>query len=680
MVYAADFVTTEDGTGVVHIAPAFGEDDMALGKTYDLPFVQHVGMDGILRPEIGEPLGGADVKPRAKGRADDVREVDIAVVKDLAHRHRLFRKEKYTHSYPHCWRCDTALLNYATSSWFVAVTKIKDQLLETAKSINWSPAHIKDGRFGKWLHGARDWSISRQRFWASVIPVWRCDQEECHAEVVFGSAAELEERSGQRVDDLHKHVVDAVTFTCTSCEAAGRHGVMHRVPDVLDTWFDSGSMPYAQEHYMGNGALVNGFPADFIAEGVDQTRAWFYYLHVLATALAVGGENHDRPSRAFTNVIVNGTVLAEDGKKMSKKLKNYPDPMEMVETYGADALRLYLMSSPVVTAEDLRFSEKDLRELSRGFFRMLRQSYGFFVLYANVDGYTPRDTMTPPSSDHLLDRWIIARLRETTEAMVRHMDAYAIRKAARAMVPFVDDLSNWYIRRSRKRFWKSEDDADKTVAYDTLHYVLVTVAKLLAPFTPFVSEHIYRNLMQGVTNAKESVHLEDYPTAEIQREDAEIIAQMERARSVISAALEQRAAASLKVRLPLAQLIVPSEVSPELFEMIAEEVNVKTVVAGDTLKLDTQVTPELAREGKAREIIRYIQQMRKHAGFDVDDRIDVGYIGGEDIFTHHADMIRHETLIPTPSALHSELLEGADATQTVDVDGESVTISIRRHS
>ncbi len=481
-IYSGDFVTTDDGTGVVHIAPAFGEDDMNMGKEYNLPFVQHVSMDGVIKKETGE-FAGLHVKPK-----EDVQKTDVEIIKYLARNNLLFSKEQYEHSYPHCWRCDTPLLNYATSSWFVSVLKIKERALKLAKSVNWSPGHIKDGRFGKWLEGARDWSISRQRFWASCIPIWKCEGKEagggCGHMVVFGSIAELEEASGQKVTDLHKHVVDKIMFSCDKCG-----GKMKRIPDVLDTWFDSGSMPYAQAHYPfeHKEKFEQSFPARFIAEGVDQTRAWFYYLHIIASAIC--------DSEAFKNVIVNGIVLASDGKKMSKRLQNYPDPTLMFSKYGADTLRFYLMSSPVVEAENLNFNEREMADLSRGMFRMLWNSYSFFVLYANVDKWNPTNSEKGiAGSENLLDKWIVSELHALIREVNEAMENYQLNRAARAFVPFVDDLSNWYIRRSRKRFWKSEDDSDKDQAYQTLHTVLVTLAKLLAPFAPFIADEIYRNL------------------------------------------------------------------------------------------------------------------------------------------------------------------------------------------
>ncbi|HOX41892.1 MAG TPA: isoleucine--tRNA ligase, partial [bacterium] len=400
----APFVTTEEGTGVVHIAPAFGEDDMNLGKEKKLPFIQHVGMDGVIKEGFGE-FSGMHVKP-----IDDVQKTDVEIIKYLAGKGLLFSKEKFEHSYPHCWRCDTPLLNYATSSWFVGVTKIKERALELAKEINWSPKHIKGGRFGKWLEGAKDWSISRQRYWASVIPIWKCDK--CDETVVFGSIADLKEASGVEALDLHKDKIDLINFACKKCD-----GVMHRIPDVLDTWFDSGSMPYAQEHYPfeNKERFEQNFPADFIGEAQDQTRAWFYYLHTIATAT--------QDSIAFKNAIVSGIILAEDGKKMSKRLQNYPDPMTMFDKYGADVVRLYILTSPLLQAENLNFSEKDLAELSRGMFRMLWNSYAFFTLYAVTDNWSPATTHNLQPAN-LLDRWIISELNILTEDVNSEMEQY----------------------------------------------------------------------------------------------------------------------------------------------------------------------------------------------------------------------------------------------------------------
>ncbi|MCX6767083.1 MAG: isoleucine--tRNA ligase [Candidatus Moranbacteria bacterium] len=634
-IYPADFVTTVEGTGIVHIAPAFGEDDMNLGKEYNLPFVSHVDMDGTIRPEARD-FEGLDVKP-----IEDSQKTDVEIIKYLAKKNLLFAKKQFEHSYPHCWRCDTPLLNYATSSWFVSVEKIKKKMLENAKDINWSPAHIKEGRFGKWLEGARDWSISRQRFWASVIPIWKC---ECGEMKVFGSVAELEKISGQKITDLHKHIVDKITFKCEKCQ-----GGMKRIPDVLDTWFDSGSMPYAQAHYPFENKEIfeKSFPADFIAEGVDQTRAWFYYLHAIGAAI--------KDSKAYKNVIVNGIVVGEDGKKLSKRLKNYPDPSEMMEKYGADALRYYLMDSPVVAAENLTFSEKDMAENVRGMLRMLWNTYSFFVLYANIDKFEPKNSNNPLQTENLLDKWIISELNSLIKNVNQHMEHYELNKTARLFPVFIDNLSNWYVRRSRKRFWKSENDGDKNQAYETLHYVLVELSKLMAPFTPFVAEEIYKNL-----TGEESVHLADFPTADEKLIDDDLNEKMQLTRRFVKMGLAARSKVGIKVRQPLAELKVNEDIGGDLGELIKEEVNVKKIdfsggVAEEPgfvreeeinweVGLDTKITDELRLEGEARELVRRIQELRKRAGFQVDNRIRLCYQGGNDIFAKFGELIAKETL------------------------------------
>ena len=663
-IYSADFVTTEDGTGVVHIAPAFGEDDMELGKKENLPFVQHVHIDGTMKAEVTD-FAGQPVKPKEAPQS-----MDVEIIKYLAHKGLLFSKEKYEHSYPHCWRCDTPLLNYATSSWFVSVTKIKEKMLELAKDIHWSPEHIKEGRFGKWLEGARDWSISRQRYWASVMPIWKC---ECGEIQVFGSIADLETASGQKVDDLHKHVVDEISVPCTKCG-----GTMKRVPDVLDTWFDSGSMPYAQEHYpFANEEHFNkSFPADFIAEGVDQTRAWFYYQHVIGTAI--------KDSVAFKNVIVNGIVQGEDGKKMSKKLKNYPDPMEIVNKHGADALRLYLLSSPIVAAENLNFSERDLTETSRNVFRMLWNSYSFFITYASIDAWEPKQDAEP--SANLLDRWMISELQLLIKNLDQSMEVYELNKAARLFMPFIDNLSNWYIRRSRDRFWKNENDNDKEAAYQTLYDVLVTLSELMAPFTPFLSEEIYRNL-----TGKASVHLADWPTNNSSIDEL-LNDLMKDVREIVSIGLQKRAEAKIKVRQPLNQIRLKSDTYKKLLDTVSDpkdkmfleniilsELNVKGIYfdgsAEENIVLDIELTDDLKLEGEMNEINRAIQDGRKKAGFNVEDRIALGYQGKERVFEKFGEEIAKKVLA---IEVKNEDLAEAEYRETVKIEGEEFSFSLKR--
>lgn len=614
-IYDADFVTTEDGTGVVHIAPAFGEDDMNLGKVNNLPFVQHVAMDGTFKEEVRD-FPGLNVKP-----IGDHMSTDIEIIKYLAHHNGLFSKEKYEHSYPHCWRCDTPLINYATSSWFVNVSKIKLPMLELAQDINWSPQHIKDGRFGSWLEGARDWSISRQRFWASVMPVWRCEGKSCDHQVVLGSVAELKDLSGVEVTDLHKHVVDEVTFPCAKCG-----GVMHRIPDVLDTWFDSGSMPYAQMHYPFDNVekFEANFPAEFIAEGQDQTRAWFYYQHVLATGI--------KHKPAFKNVIVNGIVLAEDGKKMSKKLKNYPDPSLLFDKYGSDALRYYLLTSPVMLAENLNFSEKGVLESVRKVNMILWNVYKFYELFAT--DVVLEGTEQPAESQNVLDKWILARLNQLISEVTKGMHEYNLPKATRPIIDFIDDLSTWYIRRSRDRF-KGDDVADAKNALATTKHVLFELSKLMAPFTPFIAEQVWQKVSgHDFGDENKSVHLEAWPIAN--EVDETILSEMDRVRKIVEYGLAKRDEAKIKIRQPLTEARIANsrlKLTDEYQELIKDELNVKSIrtVGGDednqnlVVELDTEITPELKQEGVKRELVRNINSLRKDANLSIGDSAEVYY-------------------------------------------------------
>ncbi|MDB5264597.1 MAG: Isoleucyl-tRNA synthetase, isoleucyl-tRNA synthetase [Parcubacteria group bacterium] len=600
-VYAADFITEDSGTAIAHEAPAFGAEDWELLKQENLPFVQHVNFDGTMKEEVVD-FAGMEVRPKS----DDSKTrlgTDIAILKYLQEHNLFFSKENIMHAYPHCWRCDTPLLNYATSSWFISVVKLKENLLDNAKEINWSPAHIKEGRFGKWLENARDWSISRQRFWASVIPIWICNT--CKEKRVFGSAGELETASGMVVSDLHKHIVDEIKVPC-SCG-----GIMQRVPDVLDTWFDSGSMPYASRHYPfeNKDEFDAVFPAQFIAEGTDQTRAWFYYLHVLSGGL------FGKP--AFKNVIVNGIVLAEDGKKMSKRLQNYPDPMDMVEKYGADALRLYLLSSTVVQAEDLAFSESGVEEVAKKSIGRLRNVLTFYELYKNK-------TLPHANSVHPLDRWILARINELMKGVTGAYERYELHAATRPLGLLIDDLSAWYTRRSRDRF--KDDGEDKAAALATLRYTLHTLAILMAPAAPFIAEEIYQNVK--TVDDPESVHLSMWPLDSVwdksEKKDVLLITEMSRVRSLASEVLMLRQKAGIVVRQPLAQLFIPGEISNELISILAEEVNVKNVVQNsDKLALDTELTPELVAEGDERALMRAVAEARKQEGFSTKDRIRV---------------------------------------------------------
>jgi len=601
-IYAGDFVNTEEGVGIVHIAPAFGEDDLNLGKEKNLPFVQHVGMDGQFKPEVKDFVG-LHVKP-----IDDHMATDIEILKHLAGRALIFSKAKYEHSYPHCWRCETPLINYATNSWFVSITKIKEDALKNDEAINWSPNHIKEGRFGNWLEGAHDWSISRQRFWASVLPIWKCA---CGEIMVFGSVKELEDASGQKITDLHKHVVDKIQVICPECGAK-----VSRIPDVLDCWFESGSMPYAQMHYPfeNQDRVDTNFPAKFIAEGVDQTRAWFYYLHVISTVI--------KNSRAFDNVIVNGIVLAEDGKKMSKKLQNYPDPNLLFEKYSADALRAYLLTAPVMQAENLNFSEKGVEESLRKNMMILWNVYNFYEMYAN------EQVVASSSSENILDQWILSRLNQLISETTRNMEKYDLPRAVRPITEFINDLSTWYLRRSRDRF--KEDGTDKESALATTKHVFLELSKVMAPFLPFLAENLWQRVSgNNFAQSEQSVHLEMWPQAG--KVDQVVLDSMELTRKIVEQGLAKRDEVKIKVRQPLNKLIVYGkvELSKHCIDLIVDEVNVKQVevLPGEELsvELDTEMTEELKVEGIKRELVRTINTLRKQINLKISDRIVVYY-------------------------------------------------------
>lgn len=684
-VFAGDFVTTEDGTGIVHIAPAFGEDDMQLGKREGLPFAQHVGTDGRFVDAVKDFVG-FDVKPKRNPRETDEKIVEFLKTKGL-----VFASELYEHTYPHCWRCETPLLNYAMSSLFVAVTKIKDQLLEQAKNITWMPEHIKEGRFGNWLEGAKDWAISRQRFWATAIPLWRCHNGKfkvhnskfkknsesetsdasqrgaCGHTIVVGSIAELEQLSGTKVSDLHKDVVDKVTFACEMCG-----GTMQRIPDVIDCWFESGSMPYAQQHYPfeNKEKFEHNFPAQFIAEGVDQTRAWFYYLHVLAVALF--GKN------AFQHVVVNGIVLAEDGRKMSKRLKNYPEPEKIFEQYGVDAMRYYLATSPVLRAEDLRFVEKGVDEVVKKYILTLLNVLQFYKTFAGER----KENSDSGEKLHVLDQWILVILHGLTKQVTAAYESYDLNRAARPLLDFVNDLSTWYVRRSRDRF-KSEDEIDKVNAVATLQYVLVEFSKLMAPVMPFLAEYIYKE----AGGEKESVHLEEWPMPDGRlqiTDDREILEKMGIIRKIVELALAKRAEAGIPVRQPLGKLKVISEklqVEDEYIQLINDEVNVKHIeiengIESDlSVQLDTELTPELKQEGIKRELVRHINALRKKIGLTIHDRIKLG-ISTEDemiaqVVCNYSDNLMQDTLADS-------LIDGlADADHEAHITVGNVAIDVR---
>jgi len=673
-VFAADYVEAAEGTGIVTINGSYGEVDLLSAQQNDLPVLMDVKMDGTFA-EFAGPYAGLYVK-----------DAQVKFVADMEKKGLVWDKEKYVHSYPHCWRCDTPLLNYSTSSWFVKVTAIKPRALELAKQINWSPSHIKEGRFGKWLEGARDWSISRQRFWASVIPIWKCAV--CGELKVYGAVADLERDSGREIIDLHKHIIDDVEVPC---QCGGR---MKRVADVLDTWFDSGSMPYAQQHYPfeNKEKFEAGFPAQFIAEGVDQCRAWFYYLHIIATSI--------KDNIAYKNVIANGIVLAGDGKKMSKRLANYTEPEIIMEQYGADALRYYLLTSPVMQAENLNFDDNGVKEAMQKVVMLLNNILNFYKLYQNVipsevpaqgrdEAWGSRGNQNGiaavaplPRNDNVLDKWLLAKLQQLINEATKQMEAYDLPRAVRPLQDFIAEFSTWWLRRSRDRF-KGTNEADKTEALATFKYVLTELAKVMAPFTPFIAEHVYKE----VSNELESVHLEKWPAfAEATADDAQVINQMEQVRKIVELGLAARAEAGVKIRQPLAVLKVQSSKfkvqnnDPSL-DLIKDEINVKQVLIVDDLEkeveLDLNITEALQVEGMARELVRSINDLRKKAGLSINDTIKVSWQSQGEVlnkvfnFAEFVAELKHSTIT-------SEFIRQDNDGQELEINGEKIKIMIEK--
>lgn len=673
-IYAGDFVTIEEGTGIVHIAPAFGDDDMKLGQENNLPFIQHINMDGIIKAEAKD-FAGLNVKP-----AGDTQKTDVEIIKYLAHNGLLFHKEKYQHSYPHCWRCETPLLNYATDSWFVKVTAIKDSLVKNNQKIQWVPDHIKDGRFGKWLDQARDWAISRNRYWGATLPVWIC--EKCDEKTVVGSREDLKKLSGQAVNDLHKQYVDKIIWPCDKCG-----GAMKRIPEVFDCWYESGSMPYGQEHFPFAGKKFKDnspVPADFIAEGLDQTRGWFYTLLVLSTALF--------NKEMAKNIIVNGIVLAEDGQKMSKRLKNYPDPADIFEQYGADAMRYYLFASPVLMAENLNFSETGVRDSLRKIIMILWNIYKFYAMYEKeADNKSSECSLS--ECENILDKWILARLNILIKEVTGSMNSYNIPKAVRPIDGFINDFSTWYIRRSRDRF-KSENEADKKLAVNITRYVLIQLSKVMAPFMPFMAETIWQKVTgYDFKDENKSVHLADWPLSDdpMENEDIKLLAEMEEARKIVELGLKARDSAGIKVRQMLNQLKIRNYEFPssakasedkrdEYKNLIKDELNVKEVVAEKgkselAVELDTVLTDDLKLEGIKREIVRLVNNLRKNAGLTIKDKIVLSWQSDskmvKKVFSEMAEEFKKDVLC-------DEIIEEDAVGEEVKVNGEIVKLGIRK--
>jgi isoleucyl-tRNA synthetase len=733
--HVADYVTTEDGTGIVHIAPGFGEDDYNVLKETGLPVPVPLDAECRFTSEVPEYEG------------QFVKDADREIIRRLREEGKLVKRENYVHPYPFCYRTNKPLIYRAVSSWFVDVEKIKQTMIGANNQINWMPEHLKEGRFGKWLEGAREWAISRNRYWGNPIPVWKSDGSD-YVECI-GSIEELEQKSGAKVVDLHKHYVDELTWP-----SPDGTGTMRRVPEVLDCWFESGAMPYAQNHYPFEKKewFESHFPAAFIAEGLDQTRGWFYTLTVLAAAL------FEKP--AFRNVIVNGIILAEDGKKMSKSLRNYTPPMDVMQEFGSDALRLSLMNSNVVKAEDLKYSDDTVRDVLKSVIIPLWNSYSFFVTYANIDNVEPAPP--PEDPDNPLDRWILSAVERLVAEVTTQMDGYDLQRAIEPIVNFIDLLNNWYIRRSRRRFWRSENDTDKAEAYATLNGVLLKLVTVAAPIIPFVTEEIYRNLRSA--SMPESVHLCDYPVADESQRDHELERKMAVTQQAVSMGRAIRSMHNLKNRQPLRAIHLVTRDSSEkliLIEMedfIRDELNVKEVVFREneedlveyqakanfrklgkelgkdmreaaaqieslsgreiqeliegttlhleiagrnlaltqddviiqrnekenlkilnegslTVALDPEITEELREEGLVRDLIRQIQNVRKESGLDVSDRIELS-LGCTDGL-RQAVKNNEEYLMGETLAVSISWDEPADGTP-VNLGEDSCVVGVRK--
>ena len=729
------YVTMTDGTGIVHIAPAFGEDDSRVGKKYDLPFVQFVDGKGDMTAET--PYAGVFVK-----------KADPLVLADLEKEGKLFAAPKFEHDYPHCWRCGTPLIYYARDTWFIRMTEVRDHLIRNNNTVNWIPENIGKGRFGDWLENVQDWGLSRNRYWGTPLNIWECSCGHRHA---VGSIEELHKMSDNCPEniELHRPFIDAVTLKCPVCG-----GEMHRVSEVIDCWFDSGSMPFAQWHYPfeNRDVFEKEFPADFISEGVDQTRGWFYSLMAISTLIF--------DKAPYKNVLVLGHVLDKDGQKMSKSKGNAVDPFEALEKYGADAIRWYFYSNSAPWLPN-RFYGDAVVEGQRKFMGTLWNTYAFYVLYANIDGFDPTKYAFVEKSLSVMDQWILSKMNSAIRAVDEDLAAYKITEATRVLEELVDDLSNWYVRRSRERYWGKEMTDDKINAYMTLYTVLVNTAKIAAPFIPFMAEDIYRNLVLSVDkSAPISVHLTDFPTADEGRIDPKLEENMDEVIGIVTLGRACRNAAAIKNRQPIAKMYIKAEKIPDasFLPVIAEELNVKSVEVTDSVRafttytfkpqlrtvgpkygkhlgairaylaaldgnaamdelerdghlaftdgdeeivltrddlliemsesghfeslsdkgvtvvLDKNLTPELIEEGNVREIISKVQTMRKDSGFEVTDRIRLSFDGSEKLLgvaERNREEIAEETLAVSVTKGDTYAF-----TKEWNVNGESLIVSV----
>ena len=734
-----DYVTTEDGTGIVHMAPAFGEDDNRVCQKYDIAFACFVNSRG----EMTEDTDFAGVF---------VKKADPMILKDLEEKGKLFKAPEFTHSYPHCWRCDTPLLYYARESWFIRMTAVKDELVANNNTVNWIPKSIGEGRFGNWIEHVQDWGISRNRYWGTPLNIWECENETCGHQHAMGSIEELKSMSDNCPDEieLHRPYIDKVTAKCPKCG-----GVMHRVPEVIDCWFDSGSMPFAQWHYPFENKDIfdHRFPADFISEAVDQTRGWFYSLIAISTILF-----HKAP---YKNVIVLGHVQDKDGRKMSKSKGNAVDPMDALTKHGADAIRWYFYENSAPWLPN-RFHDDAVQEGARKFMGTLWNTYAFFVLYANIDNFDPTQYTLDYDELPVMDKWCLSRLETMVKEVDSDLGSYRVTEAAKALQTFIDELSNWYVRRSRSRFWAKGMEADKIHAYMTLYTALVTMVKAAAPMVPFITESIYQNLVRSVDKAApESVHLADFPTVHEAWIDTELETMMREVLEIVVLGRAARNEANIKNRQPIGQMFVkaPAELSAFYRQIVEEELNVKSVVFKDdmeaylsysfkpqfrilgpkvgkamggiqkalknlngheakealdktgelkvtvsedtftltredvevtmaqtegyncqrygsvTIALETTLSPELVEEGFVRELISKIQTMRKENGFEVQDRITVGIKDNEKL----EKIVRKNEAILKEITLANEVtyhaVQGFE--KAWNINGEKVTLSVQ---